>query len=315
MNMQTSSPTNGRTQRMSTPRIPTQRGYALLLIMFAVALMAAAVLVVAPNILTEGRRQKEEEMIWRGKQYARGVKLYNTKLGHFPTSLDDLTKPKTGSIRFMRQAYKDPMNKTDGSWRLIYVGPSGQLIGSLKPPETLQLPGAGGLGTSAAAVATASGQSPSASSFSGGFGSSSSSSFGSTNGSGFGSSSSSPATNDGQPIDPALDPYLNPKVANLPDTSNLIGGNIIGVGSKIDEHSIKVYEKAKNYLLFEFIWNPAKDAAAALQQLNAPGTQGIGTPVGNGQTPLGQAPAPAPVSGTPAGGTPPTPQPQNPPQQ
>src|ERR1700738_2770691 len=49
----------------------------------------------------------------------------------------------------MRQAYKDPMNSGDGSWRLIYVGPSGQLIGSLKPPQTLQMPGQPGAPTGA----------------------------------------------------------------------------------------------------------------------------------------------------------------------
>src|SRR5271155_5353003 len=151
MNMQISFPKNDRTQRFRAQRCRVQRGYALLLIMFSLALLAATAMTVAPNILTEGRREKEQEMIWRGKQYARAVKLYNTKLGHFPTSLDDLTKPKTGSIRFMRQAYKDPMNKEDGSWRLIYVGPAGQLIGSLKPPQTLQQ-GAGQPGTPAAAL-------------------------------------------------------------------------------------------------------------------------------------------------------------------
>jgi len=57
----------------------------------------------------------------------------------------DLTKPKLGSLRFMRQAYDDPMNKTDGSWRMIYVGPAGQLIGSLKPQQTFQMPGQPGV--------------------------------------------------------------------------------------------------------------------------------------------------------------------------
>ena len=47
-------------------------------------------------------------MIWRGRQYVRGIKLYYRKTGRFPTSMDDLTKPKLGSLRFMRQAYKDP---------------------------------------------------------------------------------------------------------------------------------------------------------------------------------------------------------------
>ena len=109
----------------------SQQGYAILTVMFFLTLLVLGTIVVAPNVVTDVQRQKEEEMIWRGKQYARGVRLYYTKLHRFPTQLEDLYKPKTG-IRFMRQAYKDPMNTADGSWRLIYVGPNGQLIGSLK---------------------------------------------------------------------------------------------------------------------------------------------------------------------------------------
>src|SRR5208282_5533344 len=122
-----------------------QGGYALLLVVFLTSLLVVGTMSIGLRILTQGRREKEKEMIWRGKQYTRGVKLYYRKLGRFPTSLDDLTKPKVGSIRFMRQAYKDPMNKEDGSWRLIYVGPAGNLIGSLKPQQSgIQLPTAGG---------------------------------------------------------------------------------------------------------------------------------------------------------------------------
>ncbi len=321
------------------PRISprtAQRGYALLLVMFLAALLAVSVLAVVPNILTEGRRQREEEMIWRGKQYIRGIKLYNRKLGHYPTSLDDLTKPKTGSIRFMRSAYKDPMNKEDGSWRLIYIGAAGQLIGSLKPPDPSQMPGATGLGTAASTVAGnstggfgAPGLPGSSASNSNSFGSSgsfgSSSSFGSSN-QPFGSSgTTNGSTNgldaNGQPIDPANDPMLNPSGAALQDAPTIVGGNIIGVGSKINQHSVKVYEKAKNYLLFEFVYNPAKDAAAAIQQMNAPGTGGIGTPIGTpAGTPAGTQPpfGQAPTGNAPEGAVPPgqpQPQPQNPPQQ
>src|ERR1700738_2723992 len=114
--------------------------------------MLRATIVAAPAVRTERKREKEEEMIWRGKQYVRAIKLFYRKNGRFPTSLDDLTKPKMGSLRFLRQAYKDPMNKEDGSWRLIYVGPAGPLIGSLKAPQTLQTQGAGQPGTPAAAL-------------------------------------------------------------------------------------------------------------------------------------------------------------------
>ena len=278
-------PPQRRCQRRDQSRY--QRGYALLLMMFFVAIMLATVLAVVTSVLTEGRRQNEEEMIWRGQQYVRGVRMYYRKLGKFPTSLDDLTKPKTGSIRFMRAAYKDPMNKEDGSWRLIYVGPAGQLIGSLKPQPNLQIPGAPGFGTAVSTVAGA------------GTGALSSTATAAPGAAGT-------ATGDnGQPVDPATDPMANPPASAGSDAPTIIGGNIIGVGSKINKRSIKVYDKAKNYLLFEFVWNPAKDQAAAMQQLNAPGSGGIGTPVGSPQGTSGQSP----FSGQPGAGTPPTSQP------
>jgi hypothetical protein len=259
-----------------------QEGYALLLILFLLLALVLGTLALAPGVLTEGRRDKEEEMIWRGKQYVRGVKLYYQKTHRFPTNLEDLTKPKTG-IRFMRQTYKDPMNSTDGSWRLIYVGPNGQLIGSLKNRAV------GADGQPVSAFGSSAG-SPNA------FGSQSI--FGQN--SAFGSAGSSnvaqvpaaaiplhpapPATTaDGG--DTSTDAMSTPRPIDTSSSPNILGGNIIGVGSKIDQKSFKWYEKAKNYRQFEFIWDPSKD-------LVGPGmsgaSQGIGTPIGNG--PAGATP-------------------------
>jgi|SRR5579859_1049589 len=273
-----------------------QGGYALLLVVFLTALVLISTMSVGLRVLTEGRRQKEEEMIWRGKQYTRGIKLYYRKFGRFPTSMENLTKPQTGNIRFMRQAYADPMNKEDGSWRLIYVGPAGQLIGSLKPPTSLQMPPAGGQPAAGASpslgfgAGTASGIGfPSQGAPSGSTGVSGSA----ATGTGASSASASGATGtDSQ---------------NVPtgDTPTIVGGNIIGVGSKINQPSIMVYEKASNYRLFEFIWDPSKD----LGLINSPGVgTGIGTPTGSpGQPPAGSQPG----SGT---ANPPTPPPNPNPQ-
>src|SRR5436305_7200211 len=140
-------------KKLSMQKRTEQNGYALLLVVFLNTVLLVSVMIAAPSIRTERQREKEQEMIWRGKQYVRGIKLFYRKNGRFPTSLDDLTKPKMGSLRFMRQAYKDPMNTQDGSWRLIYVGPAGQLIGSLKPPQTnLQFGQAQGIGTPAGSL-------------------------------------------------------------------------------------------------------------------------------------------------------------------
>ena len=273
-----------------------QGGYAIMLVLLMATLMLIATMAVAPNILNQGRREREEEMVWRGKQYKRGIKMYYRKTGKFPTSLEDLIKPKIGNIRFMRQAYKDPMNAKDGEWRLIYVGPAGQLIGSLKSQRALQLTGLGGFQNMAAPnIGTPNmpgGQQP----------------FGQSLGQPFGQGSQmlgNPAGNTaggmqnpqsqlgavsadttgpgglGSGDAPDSDSAANEALLNS-DPPKIMGGNIIGVGSKINQKSLQVYEKAKNYRQFEFIWDPSKDVM----------TFGSTPPAGS--TPLGQQPQQAP---------------------
>jgi hypothetical protein len=331
----------------STSGKKSQDGYAILLVLFFVTLMLLATISVAPNILTEGRREKEKEMIWRGKQYARGVKMYYRKTGKFPTSMDDLVKPKLGSLRFMRQAYKDPMNAKDGDWRLIYVGPTGQLIGSLKPAQTIQLTGLGAAGavpgTPAAQLGAQSaaggqglnqgfgqglGQAVGQVFGNGGVNNSASAAngqgqlntsgqanagaqpnaAGNANGQPNGSANPTgnpPAGTDGTATDASGNPTTAADAANeaflASDPTTVIGGNIIGVGSKINHSSILVYDKAKNYKQFEFIWDPSKDAITIG---GAAGPQ-IGTPAG-------QPTQSTPFGTSPGGPTSPTSNPNNP---
>src|SRR5271156_446601 len=77
------------------------RGYALLLVMFFLALLALSVASVSPDILTQGRREKEAEMVWRGKQYERGIKLFYRRNHRIPVSIEELTAQNLG-LRFMR---------------------------------------------------------------------------------------------------------------------------------------------------------------------------------------------------------------------
>jgi hypothetical protein len=288
-----------RNRRATIPR-SAQGGFALLMVMFLASLMLITIMVAAPYVRTERQREKEEEMIWRGRQYIRGIKLYYRKTGRFPTSVDDLTKPKLGSLRFMRQAYKDPMNKEDGTWRFIYVGPSGQLIGSLKPPQTFQLPGQPG-------TPAGTNRQPTTSFGASGFGQAPSTQAGSQQGQP-GQQGQAGATQPGAAQNgtnaaqtgsptPGSNPTTPDDAANatpsglLNSDSPVLGGNIIGVGSKINKRSVIVYEKAKNYRLFEFVWNPSKDLANAMnQQMGVPNApiqnqQGVGA----GQTGFGQS--------------------------
>lgn len=116
----------------------SERGYALITILFMAAVLLVMLAAVMPRILTQGRREKEEELIFRGEQYARAVRLYYRKYGRFPAELDDLIKVNN-NVRFLRKLYPDPMNP-DGQWRLIRVGPGGVLTGNVVERPPIKVP-------------------------------------------------------------------------------------------------------------------------------------------------------------------------------
>ena len=279
-----------------------QAGYSLLMAIFMVATMLLLTSAAALRIDTQGRRVREAELVWRGEQYRRAIGLYFRKFGKYPTKVDDLVK-QTNGVRFLRQAYAEPMNKEDGSWRFIYVGPGGQLIGSLRRTSLLQ------------SVISTPTQPAGATPF--GLGSQAGSVFGATPG----ASGANPfgaggvQGQSGQSTNSALTP--NPLSSSQPQPLEgaVIGGNIIGVASKVKQSSMRVYQGGDTYELWEFIWNPQQQVAIPGQGLggapnpNIPAgpTTAPGVPV-PGQPPPGVAPGP----GNPPDGTQ---QPQNPPGQ
>jgi type II secretory pathway pseudopilin PulG len=73
---------------------------------------------VLPSITTQIRRDREQELIHRGAQYARAIKRYYKKFGNYPVTLDQLNS--TNNVRFLRKRYKDPITGQD--FRLLHYG-------------------------------------------------------------------------------------------------------------------------------------------------------------------------------------------------
>jgi hypothetical protein len=65
---------------------------------------------------TEIRREKEEELVFRGFQYAEAIRNFHKKYSRYPVKLDELLEVKP---RMIRQLWKDPMTQ-DGKWGLIF---------------------------------------------------------------------------------------------------------------------------------------------------------------------------------------------------
>ena len=90
---------------------------------------------------TQGRREREEEMIWRGNQWVRAIRIYYHKKGRYPQTAKDLKEGLPG-VHFLRlAAYNDPTNAdtSDDSWRFIYTNAGGQLIGSVRYANLQQM--------------------------------------------------------------------------------------------------------------------------------------------------------------------------------
>src|SRR5438067_4982496 len=87
----------------------SERGYVLLILLLAVAFLSIAALTAVEDIHNQIQRDREEELIHRGVQYARAIKNYYRKFGRYPTRVEDLES--TNHLRFLRKRYKDPMNR------------------------------------------------------------------------------------------------------------------------------------------------------------------------------------------------------------
>ncbi len=185
------------TQSGSRHHVRNQEGFLLLGVLFMILLVTFALAVAAPKMAQSIRRDKEEETIQRGKQYARAIQMYYAKYGRYPNSIDQLMK--TDNVRFLRKRYLDPMTGKD-DWRIIHLGEAKvpamglfgqqvQLQGGITPTGATN--GSGSTSTSPFGSSSSfgsSGSSPGGGSSTLG---SSGSSFGNSSGSSFGSSSSS----------------------------------------------------------------------------------------------------------------------------
>jgi type II secretory pathway pseudopilin PulG len=88
---------NSQVRRNSARR--DDRGYIMLTLLLAMAVMAIFAGVIASSIAFDIKRDREEEMIHRGVQYSRAIRAYYKKFGRYPTKIEDLKS--TSNLRFL----------------------------------------------------------------------------------------------------------------------------------------------------------------------------------------------------------------------
>jgi type II secretory pathway pseudopilin PulG len=86
-------------------------------LLVALAVMAILMSVALPAWRQANQREKEEELIFRGRQYVRGIQLFQRRFAAtYPPDVDTLVKQK-----FLRKKYQDPMVE-DGEFEVLYQG-------------------------------------------------------------------------------------------------------------------------------------------------------------------------------------------------
>ena len=222
-------------------------GYALIALMITVSVMLVALSAAIPSLYQEARREREQELIFRGNQYARGIFLFQQKMGRYPVSVKEMIE--SNGMRFLRKPYRDPMTRS-GNWRFVHATAAGILIDSRTQSLTpgTQQPGAGSSGSSFG------GSSNSDSMQNGQAGGTS------AGGSSFSLDSNSSSANSSNPNKPPKPApgcenaeRSGPSSAFFDNANTIQGAFIVGVASCSDKHSIMVYNNKTKYSDWEFL--------------------------------------------------------------
>jgi type II secretory pathway pseudopilin PulG len=300
-----------RRRRTRRGRNSAERGYVLLSLLLLVAMMIIAAGAVVQTIAFEIKRDREEEMVHRGVQYARAIRSYYKKFGRYPTKLEDLES--ANNLRFLRKRYKDPITGKD--FKLLHYGEAkltlSNLLGGGGIPGANPIGGASGLNGSSGFGGA--GGSSGAGGLSGSTSFGSSSGFGGGMNGGFGSSNSqanpqgsnsqgsnSQSSNQGagnqgagtDPSDPSAagqsvsDQNTNGLSASGDKLSSTVfgGGPIVGVVSLSKKDSIREYDHKKKYDQWQFVYDPALDRGGLIKGPNQTLPMFTQNPLQPGQT-------------------------------
>ncbi|HVZ60845.1 MAG TPA: hypothetical protein VG892_08685 [Terriglobales bacterium] len=254
-----------------------EAGYILLLLTFFVSLLAIAALAAAPQVIQQGRRDREEEMIHRGAQYARAIRKFVKKTGAYPTSMEQLET--TNNVRYLRRRYKDPMSP-DGEWRALRAGdvpflqaaqanrgpgqPAGQSFG--QPPagtgSTGLTSGSGGIlggqqGSTGLSVLQAM-QGGGTGGLTGSGGLSGSGGLGGIGGSSSTTGSSSTSSTSTTSTGSSSTSSTGSTTSRGPVFG---GGAIVGVASISDREGLREFNKKKKYNEWFFVYDPISELA------------------------------------------------------
>ena len=116
-------------------RLSSGTGFSMAMVMVLTTILLVGLSEAVVNWQKAMQREREEELIFRGKQYIRAIGLWQTRFpGTLPTTIDALLN--TNNMRFLRKRWKDPITNSE-EWRLIKMNPDGTVSGLTIVPSSV----------------------------------------------------------------------------------------------------------------------------------------------------------------------------------
>ncbi len=100
----------------------SSKGFLMIVAIIAVVIISISLLTATKQWSMIKQRDNEHELIFRGKEYAYGIKLFKSKFRRNPKNLKELWEKKC-----IRKIYKDPMSQ-NGKWYLIFLNNKNKMI-------------------------------------------------------------------------------------------------------------------------------------------------------------------------------------------
>jgi type II secretory pathway pseudopilin PulG len=118
----------------------SEAGYNLVILMMSLLVLNIMMAAALPKWSHIIRREREEELISRGWQYAEAIRIFQNRFQRLPVRVEELIEVEPRSIR---KLWKDPMTE-DGKWFLIPPGTGGQVTPPPNGPNGQPGPGPDG---------------------------------------------------------------------------------------------------------------------------------------------------------------------------
>ena len=255
-----------------------QRGYMLITLVLALALITIALLTVLPEIGQQIRRDREEELRHRGTAYMRTIQHFYKKFQRYPVRIEDLEN--TNNLRFLRKRYTDPINRDpvtgkERDFKFLHQTDiklnNGPVLGQIPGQSVFGgqggLPGQGGFGGAQRGLGGLQGRLGGLGAQPGGLQQTGAVAQTPASGDSGNPSSGNPSDAEGNPNSPGSSSSSSNRSSNSSSGFNgptLGGGPIFGVASTSKAKSIRVFNEKDHYNDWLFIYLAQADRGGLL---------------------------------------------------